>query len=210
MSPIAPVIEKGALIIMDQSSGSEKNKIIFDYNPETLKRTLKPRTPTQEKGHPAENLRFNGPPEESLTLEISLDATNDLARGDQGAIEHGIHPQLALLELLVFPRSTEVAQSTKLLNEGQIEIGGAEYDAPLILFVWGKKRVLPVRLTNISITETIFDAQLNPIQATLSLSLEALTYSDLAQTHKGYDLYKTYHENKEKIAALAANGKRKV
>jgi hypothetical protein len=64
-----------------------------------------------------------------------------------------------------------------------------------------------VRVSNISINETIFDTELNPLQATATLSLEALTYSDLYTDHKGYGLYRTYHKNKEEIAKPATNGR---
>ncbi len=206
MSSIDPPDNKGALFILDQTSGLKRTMIPFHYNPETVKRTLKPRMPTTEKGHPAQNLRFSGAPEESITLEIHIDATDDLEKGTGDAQKNGIHPQLAALELLVFPKSKDVKDSDKLLEEGQLEIGGAEYDAPLVLFTWGKNRVLPVRVTNISISETIFDTHLNPIQATATLSLEALTYSDLDRDHQGYGHYMTYHVNKEKIANPQTNG----
>ena len=46
---------------------------------------------------------------------------------------------------------------------------------PVVLFVWGPGRILPVRVTSFSVEETLFSPSLYPIQATVSLGLEVLT-----------------------------------
>jgi hypothetical protein len=88
-----------------------------------------------------------------------------------------------------------VVDHDRLLKQGKMEVASG-YDAPLTLLVWGPQRVLPVQLTSMTITETIFDTQLNPIQATLKLDMHALTYSDLDPSHKGYSLFLAYHDGR--------------
>jgi hypothetical protein len=46
---------------------------------------------------------------------------------------------------------------------------------PVVLFVWGPSRILPVRVTSFSVDETLFSPTLHPIQATVTLGLEVLT-----------------------------------
>ena len=91
------------------------------------------------------------------------------------------------------------------LHADKMEVASG-YDAPLTLFVWGPQRVLPVQLTSMTVTETIFDAQLNPIQATVKLEMRALTYSDLDPNHKGYSLFLAYQKSKEGQARRGATG----
>ena len=74
--------------------------------------------------------------------------------------------------------------------------------APLTLFVWSQNRVVPVRLTEFSVTEEAFDAALNPIRAKVSLGLRVLSVNDLGFDHKGGSLYLGYQQQKERLAAL--------
>ena len=87
---------------------------------------------------------------------------------------------------------------------GRIEI--APMEAPLSLFVWSKNRVLPVRLTEFSITEEAFDVNLNPIRAKVSLGMRVLSSNDLPSTHKGASLFMAYHQQKERLAARHQGG----
>ena len=72
--------------------------------------------------------------------------------------------------------------------------------APLLLFVWGKSRIIPVKLTDFSITEEAFDPALNPIRAKVSFSLRVLTVDALGFSSKGGALFMTYLQGKEKLA----------
>ena len=78
--------------------------------------------------------------------------------------------------------------------------------APLTLFVWSKKRILPVRLTELSITEEAFDTNLNPIRAKVSLGMRVLSVDDLGFDHKGGNLYMAYHQTKESLATIFGGG----
>lgn len=195
--PLAPRLLKGALVSFDLPS-PQPSVIAFQYNPETLSRTLEAQTSGGEGGDRAEALRIKGAPVETIKLDIELDATDQLERGG-GAF--GIHPQLAALELLIYPRSALVIANTALLALGTIEIIPPQ--APFTLFIWGPKRVLPVRLTEFSITEEAYDPNLNPIRARVSLGLRVLSYNDLQVTNPGYHLFLSHQIVKETMAATA-------
>jgi hypothetical protein len=197
----APRLLKGAIVAVDPANIIRQTTIAFQYNPESLKRTLTPQMANSEKGQRAETLRFLGAPEETFSIEIVIDATDQLEKGDAQAQEMGIYSQLSALEILMYPNSQQVIQDNQLLEQGKIEIGGGPYDAPLTLFVWGPKRVLPVMLTSVNVSETIFDTRLNPMQATVSLNARALSYSDLDPKHKGYSLFMAYQKVKENMAS---------
>lgn len=196
--PHGPRILKGALVVIDEANPLPQT-IALQYNPETVIRSLQPQVGGGEQGARSQLVRYIGAPVETLELEVSLDAVDSLEQGDSTAIQAGIYPQLALLELLVYPRSQQVVQNSALLAAGMLEI--APVVAPLTLFVWGPNRVLPIALTSLSIREELFDTNLNPIRATLTLSMRALSYSDLAPGTRGYNLFLAYQQAKESMAA---------
>ncbi len=123
--------------------------------------------------------------EESINFEIRLDATDKLNEGDTITEQFGIAPQLATLELMIAPKGEG------LLNQAMDALLGptkgfsfAESDKPpLILFIWGHKRVLPVNITSMNITETDFSTDLNPIRATVSVSLTVIEGKNPAYTY---------------------------
>jgi hypothetical protein len=203
----APRWVKGAIVAIDLANqGTAPTTIAFQYNPETLSRNVTPRSAQRDEGR-AEALGFAGAPEETFTVDVRIDATIDAALAAGAATaDMGIHHLLAALEMLLYPRSEQVGNNDKLLDQGQIEIGGGVYDAPLTLFVWGQNRVLPVRITRADITEELFDADLNPLRALVKLNMSALSYSDLDPSHKGYKLFLTYQKNKERMAAKGITG----
>src|SRR5437868_12686762 len=99
------------------------------------------------------------------------------------SIQHCIHPQLATLETIVYPTNAHIQSSNNLAAGGVLEV--APIEAPLTLFIWSKHRILPVRLTEFSITEEAFDPSLNPIRAKISLGVRVLSPNDLHFTHRG-------------------------
>ncbi len=115
--------------------------------------------------------------EESISFDIRLDATDGMNEGDSIATEYGIAPQLATLELMMYPKSmrllAELLRDVKAFTFTGIE------KPPVILFIWGRNRVLPVNLTNMSIVEEEFSTGLNPIRATVSVSMEVIEGASL-------------------------------
>ena len=196
--PNAPRVLKGALVAVDPNI-PVPSVIVFQYNPDTLTRTLKPRSPGGE-GARAEAQRLSGPPEETIKVDVAIDATDQLERGDGIATSMGIYPQLSALEMLVYPRSALVIANTALLAAGTIEV--IPPTAPLTLFIWGANRILPVRVTEFSITEEAHDPALNPIRALVSLGLQVLSYNDLSITSPGYYMFLAHQVVKEAMGAL--------
>jgi hypothetical protein len=188
---------KGAIVAIAPGMPG-RSTIVFQYNPETLRRSLEPQLAGGEAGQRSLGVHYTGAPVETIDLEVTIDAVDQLEAGQKPAAETGIHPQLAALEMLLYPQSGQVEQNGRLLDQGSLEI--SPYVAPLTLFIWGGNRVLPVSLTRYSISEELFDNHLNPIQATVTLGLRALSYSDVDKSHPAYHLFLAYQQTKEKMA----------
>jgi hypothetical protein len=111
---------------------------------------------------------------ESLSFDIRLDATDKLNEGDPITEQHGIAPQLATLELMMEPKSeSALGEIVNALLPGGFSFTFTE-KPPIVLFIWGRKRVLPVNIESMSITETEFSAYLNPIRATVAVELTVI------------------------------------
>jgi hypothetical protein len=163
-----------------------------------MTRRLEARSTGGEGGDRSEAFRLTGPPKETITLSIELDAADQLEEQNPLAIATGVSPAISALEMLIYPKSLSVIANAALAQLGNIEIIPPE--APLTLFVWGPTRVLPVRVTSFSITEEAYDTILNPIRAKVDLSLYVLSYADLKLTHPGYNLFLAYQVAKEVMA----------
>jgi hypothetical protein len=199
--PISRMI-RGALVGLDPFN-PVASVTIFQYNPETLTRTLQAQTGA-EGGDRSEQLRLKGAPIETIKLDVEIDATDQLERDDEQAKALGIYPQLSALEMLIYPQSSLVIANTVLLALGTIEV--IPPMAPLTIFVWGPKRALPVKLTEFTITEEAYDQGLNPIRAKVSLGLRVLSYSDLPLSHPGYALFLAHQVAKEVMATIGSSG----
>jgi hypothetical protein len=195
--PGSPKILKGALIGMDMFNPLA-SVITFQYNPEKVTRSLQ--TQPAGKGAVAEVLEMAGPPRETITMKIEIEAADQLERGQGPAIQFGVYPQLSALEMLVYPKLAAVLKNDLFIDAGSIEIEG--YEVPLTLLVWGPKRVVPVRLTSFQIEEQAFDTNLNPINATVDLSMEVLTYLDFPRNMAGRALFLAHQAVKESMAVL--------
>ncbi len=183
--PRSPRFLKGAIVAVDVFNPLA-SVVVFQYNPETLTRSLQPQN-SDNGSNPAEALRLKGAPIETIDAELLIDATDQLEKRDPDALDMGIYPQLSALETIVFPSSGQVIANAALSLLGTIEIIPPE--APLTLFVWGARRVVPVRIDSLSVTEEAYDQKLNPIRARVSVNLRILTYDDLSITNPGYSIY---------------------
>ena len=197
--PNSPKIVKGGIVLVDAKSGATLNMISLQYNPDTLSRKYEPQG--FGDGGQGEALRFKGPAVETLTIDAEIDAADQLEFPDQNqdVVEHGIQPQLAVLESLINPTSEQLNNNNILASAGTLEI--APMEAPLALFVWSKNRIVPISISTFSITEEAFDTQLNPIRAKVSLAMKVLNVNDLGFEHKGGSLFMNYLQNKERLAA---------
>ena len=200
VGPSSPRLLKGALVSVALPD-PRPSVVTFQYNPDTLTRSFQPQA-AGEGGDRSEAMRLRGAPVESIRLEIELDATDALERGDPGTGASGILAQLAALEILLYPRSPLVIANAALLATGTIEV--VPPLAPFTLLVWSPWRILPVRVTELSVTEEAHDALLNPIRARASLGLRVLTYDDLPISHPGYHLFLAHQIVKETLASVAS------
>jgi len=200
--PDPPRVARGGIVLVDPGSGMAVRTIPFQYNPDTLTRTLQPQGIGNEPGDRLEALRLKGPPHETYKLDAEFDAAEQLDHPDANPIEtaNGLYPVLSALELSVYPDVAQLLAEDQMAAAGMIEV--APVEALLTVLVLGHSRVLPVRLTDLTITEEAFDTSLNPIRAKVSISARVLTVDDLGFTHRGGLLYLNYHRGKEQYAAL--------
>lgn len=196
--PIAPRLVKGGLVTLDPDDGTVDLVLPLQYNAETVTRSLQVQGAGEQGGERSEALRLTGPPVETWQVEVEIDAADLLEDADTTAEAVGLHPWLAALELLVHPGSAQLQSALESARAGVFEI--APVPAPLTLFVWSSQRVMPVRITELSITEEAFDPQLNPIRATVTLGLRVLGVSDLGHDHRGGGLFMAYLRTKEGLA----------
>jgi hypothetical protein len=199
MPAISPKLLKGAIVLVDPNVGTLLNTITFQYNPDEVTRTLKPQSVSEEPDR-TEILRLKGPPIETIKCAIEIDATDLLSSGDANTLAYGIEPQLAALELMVYPSSSELNTNETLSFIGTIEI--LPMESALTLFVWSKTRITPVRITDIDVTEEAFDPQLNPIRAKVSLGMRVLNVNDVGFQTPAGSLYMAYQVQKETLASL--------
>lgn len=202
--PGSPRLVKGGIVSIDDT-GAVLRVVPLQYNPDTLTRSLSIKA-AKEGGDRLEAQRLTGPPTETIKLEVEIDATDQLEFPDQNqtAVQSGLHAQLAALETIVYPTSAQLQSNNSLAKGGTLEIAPAE--SPLTLFIWSKNRVLPVRITEFSVTEEAFDVFLNPMRAKLSLTMTVLSSNDLPFEHKGNSLFMAYLQQKESLAKKSQSG----
>jgi hypothetical protein len=198
-----PRIVKGGIVVIDVTSGRPLSVIALQYNPDTLSRNLAVQAAAGGSTDHSQALRLKGVAVQTVKLEVEIDATDSLEHPatNRDAVKYGIHPQLAVLEALVNPTAAALQANDTLSRSGVLEI--LPIQEPLTLFVWGKERVMPMRITELSITEEAFDAALNPIRAKVSLGMRALSVDDLGFDHRGGTLFMSHLRSRESMARRA-------
>jgi hypothetical protein len=169
------------------------NVIVFQYNPETMTHTwTQPeQVPASSPTTQANPFAVKGNPGESFSFTISLDAADSIADGSaSGALAEvsGVYTRIAALEMLLYPSASTTGG---LLGTVTAAIGSAFGASPptprdvpantinVALFVWGPGRIVPVRVTGLTITERMYDALLNPTHAEVQLTLRVLSKQEL-------------------------------
>lgn len=203
--PNSPQLIKGGLVVLAPGGGPVQRTIALQYNPETVSRSYQVQGVGGDGGgERAQPFRLKGPAIESIKLDAEIDATDQLERPDfnPNTVQFGIAPELAVLEALVNPSVAELTSIAAQSESGTLEILPPE--APLVLFVWSKSQVVPVRVTEFSITEEAFDPALNPLRAKVSLGLRVLSTDDLGFRHRGGTMFLSYLRSRETLAAKAS------
>ncbi|MFZ1467463.1 MAG: hypothetical protein WAT09_00620 [Paracoccaceae bacterium] len=197
---ISPKVQKGAIVGLDLFNPLS-SVAIFQYNPEQLTRSISPNY-SQAGGGRAEPLRLAGPPSETISVNLNMDLIDQMEGGSGGPLGAGISGYLAALEMMIYPKTIAVAINQALMLAGTMEL--VPPAAPLTLFIYGWKRVVPVKIESLSITETAHDPALNPIRADVAVSMKVLTYNDLSMTNPGYWAFLTHQVIKETLATVAS------
>ena len=203
----SPKLIKGGLVVLPPGgSGAPLRTIALQYNPDTLTRSYQVQGVGGDGGgERAQPFRLKGPAIETLKVDAEIDATDQLEASEQNAItvQHGIAPQIAALQSLANPSVAELLALDALASSGTLEIIPPE--APLVLFIWSRNRIVPVRVTELSVTEEAFDAALNPIRAKVSLGLRVLSTDDLGFQHRGGSLFINHLRTREALAGKAVS-----
>jgi hypothetical protein len=212
--PRAPRMLRGGLVRLDPVARSIVDVVVFQFNPDTLTRTLTPRAMAGEPGDRQEVLRLTGPPHETVKFDAEIDATDQLADAlpqppntldpsTDAVVTQGLLPALATLERLITPTAAQLLAIDSLFDQGMLEV--APVQAPLTVLVWGVKRVVPVLVSSLSITEEAFDPKLQPIRVKASFECKVLSTSDLPDTHLGFGMYVAYRQAVEQLAGIVTS-----
>jgi hypothetical protein len=196
--PNAPQVLKAALISIGGTIPAPQ-LIVLQYNPAELTRQLEPDFEKIGDTPTGTNL-LAGPATETIQMTARISAIDQLQANDATAIAFGIYPQLATLELMLFPTASSIIQGLAEMALGVLEI--VPPATPLTIFVWGPQRVLPVQITSYSVNETMHDTRLNPIDAEVTLAMKVLTYQDFEPTQLGYYLYLANLAERQLMAGL--------
>lgn len=194
----APPAARGALVTVTASGA--KQSIAFQYNPETLRSTLEPNFVGGKPGSRSQATRFAGAPLETITIDCRFSASDATAAGDQTAATYGIAPVLAALALLTYPSLDDVAAAQALLDQGAIEVMPALADELLLVF---GARVVPCEIESMAVVEQLYDANLTPVLATVTMTLRTITYSDVASSNHAYNDFVAYQQALARTAVPA-------
>jgi len=205
--PGTPKTLRGGLVRIDPNANTLLDVVVFQYNPDTLTRTLQPRAIGGEPGDRLEVLRLTGAPHETIKFDAEIDATDQLEQptlsANQPVVTQGLLPTLAVLERLITPTAAELMATDALFDAGMLEVSPME--APLVLLVWGVKRVVPVLVSSLTFTEEAFDPKLQPIRVKASIECKVLTTTDLPNQNIGFNLYIAYRQAVEQLATMVTS-----
>lgn len=170
------------------------NVTVFQYNPESLTHTWNQpdrgaATGSVQAGNP---LAVPGMPGEEFSLNVVFDSSQDIAddipvSAQLGEVS-GVYTRLAALEMLLYPVGGDSMSQLLGAASAALGLGGGaapvtrtvpDSTLPVCLFVWGPFRIVPVRLTALSIVEKLYDGALNPTHAEVQLKLRVLTPAEL-------------------------------
>ncbi len=199
------MLAKGSFHIIPPSSSAPQSKlsmntIIFQYNPDRVKRDIKPNIVGGHSGGHSGDVRYGTAPEESYSMQVEIDALDNLPSKAQAkaAVTDGIYPILSALELLMYPKLAAVKSNQTKMDSGTLQV--APYVAPQILLNWGQKRIVPVVFESYSVEEQMFDRALNPLRAAIQLTVRVLTYNDVRSDNSNYQSFVSYQRFKENEA----------
>jgi hypothetical protein len=179
------------------------NVIVFQYNPETMTHTWSQPEPARGGGNEGGNpLAVEGMPGETFSFTIAMDANDEIADGSAPtaalAQVSGIYSRLAALEMLLYPTGPGTSGLVGAVSAAIVSgLSGSspgptrtipQSVMPVTLFIWGAGRIVPVRVTGLTVTERLYDTALNPTHAEAEVSLRVLTPAELVAASADNDV----------------------
>lgn len=190
MSPQSPWLLSGALIVLtDTAIVPMPSMIAFQYNPATVSRSIDPYKPEGKEGETYAGVARAqpGPPTETISLTLELDATDyleDPGNHPVGSLV-GVSSPIASLEKIMHPTGAVLDAVIGAITSA-LGLGGPSAvprsQVPVVLFFWGPSRIVPVRVTSLTIEEQGHTPLLYPVLATARLSMRVLAPSDFPGT----------------------------
>lgn len=196
--PRRPRVSKGAFVEFRQGGQNASNIVLFQYNPEKMTRKLV--HPTVETcsdvpEHTRKDLHALMPPSETISLTLELDSTDQLEH--TRTMKKGLLPTLSALEMMMYPERYHTLDSPRGQSFDERKQSG---EWPTVLFICGASRLIPVRFTDLTVTEEAFDENLNPIRAKIELEMQVLSDVEMERNSVGYNAYVNYIVNKHFIS----------
>ncbi len=207
-NPSTAKILRGAFVAF-YSKNSQPRTIVFQINPESIKRILRPSQPTKKFS----KLR---PVREHISFVLSVDENlgDDYFVKNEGSISYGVLPFLSAIELLVYPAvaSSEEASTlpgnpgfikrvfSKITSTISTSRNNRSSPLPFVSFLFGEKRAIPVKILSIQIIEQAFDNRLQPIRASIKIEMDVLTEQESNRHPTIKEMYKNYQSLKVILA----------
>lgn len=192
---------RGALVSFTTSFiGLMPDVIVFQFNPESITHTwtAAPAADATDKDSKPNPLAVKGVPGETFSFTLAVDSNDDIANGGANPIPavlaeaSGVYPRLAALEMLQYPTgssgggllggvSASISSSGLGLSTPSSSASTTvpQSQVPTVLFIWGPQRIVPVRVTALTITERLYDSLLNPSHAEAQITLKVLTPDEI-------------------------------
>ena len=179
---------RGAFIAYESGGYPDKRRLIpFRFNPESLSRSLSVEqgqsgsgtegsaSSTSSTASGGASDASSGSVKESFKVLVRVDFADRLEAAQNLPAELGVAPEIAAIEDLLYPAESEAEAS----SDGTEPVR-QKLPRPTVLLVWGRKRVLPVKITGLTINEAMYNSQLNPVRADIEVSIEVLGELDAA------------------------------
>ena len=188
--PRRPKTVKGAIMALRSDSTQvsfdpNTPSLIFQYNPETLTRTFSP--PGDEEASPNGKKRDANSISELISLTLEFDAVDQLEQPEKNrdVVENGLHPALAVLESIM---------------HSQFKTGNPP--PPILIFLFGRNRTVPVWLDSLKVIEEVFDPDLNPIRVRIELVMRVRDLSGFKKGSIGYAICASHLERRRTLSRL--------
>ncbi|MFI0848337.1 hypothetical protein [Mesorhizobium sp. IMUNJ 23232] len=155
------------------------NIILFQYNPEKISRGLTPWNPFEQSSSPRGAAAPDvapTPPDEKISFELHLDATDFAQQSNPINRLTGVASRIAAIRKLTKASQGMLGD----LVQSVANLAGADTaqakrpSIPITFLIFGPGLMLPVRLTSLSIEETMFTEALYPIHAKASVEMQVI------------------------------------